>query len=71
MPQNYNPFAQQTAFASSAFMHQDLTYELMDRSEELPMDQMTVPGTQPRNVTMPGVRFSDQIEVSSEESGEK
>ncbi|PCH06807.1 Hypothetical protein PENO1_015710 [Penicillium occitanis (nom. inval.)] len=71
MPQQYNPFAQQTAFAPSAFMHRDSTYDPMDRSEESSIDQMTVPGAQPMNLMMPGVGFADQMEVSSETDGEK
>lgn len=71
MPQHYNPFAQQTAFAPSAFMHRDSTYDPMDRSEESSIDQMTVPGAQPMNLMMPGVGLSDQMEVSSETDGEK
>lgn len=71
MPQHYNPFAQQTAFAPSAFMHRDSTYDPMDRSEESSIDQMTVPGAQPMNLMMAGVGFADQMEVSPETDGEK
>jgi hypothetical protein len=63
--QHYNPFAQQTAFAPSTFMHRDSTYDPMDISEESSMDQMSVLGAQPMNL------FSDQMEVSSETDGEK
>jgi hypothetical protein len=59
MPRNYNPFAQHTAFAPSAFIHQDWTYSPMVNSEKSSMDQMIVPATQPMNVTMPGDGFSD------------
>jgi hypothetical protein len=69
--QHYNPFAQQTAFAPSAFMHRDSAYDTMDRSEESSMNQMTVLGAQPMNLTMPGAGFSDQMEVSSETDNEK
>jgi hypothetical protein len=69
--QHYNPFAQQTAFAPSAFMHRDSAYDPMDRSEESSKDQMKVLGAHPMNLTMPDVGFSDQMEVSSETDGEK
>lgn len=72
MPQHYNPFAQQTAFAPSAFMHRGSTYDPMDRSEESSIDEMTVPDAQPLNMMMmPGVGFADQMDVSSETDGEK
>uniref|UniRef100_A0A093VL02 Grainyhead-like protein 2 like n=1 Tax=Talaromyces marneffei PM1 TaxID=1077442 RepID=A0A093VL02_TALMA len=71
MPQHYNPYVQQTAFAPSAFMHQDSAYDPMDRSEESSMDQVTVPGAQPMNLMMPSVGFEDQMEVASETDSEK
>jgi hypothetical protein len=69
-PQQYNPYAQQS-FAPSAFMHRDSGYDPMDRSEESPIDQMSAPGAQSLNMMMPGVGFSDQMEVTSEADDEK
>jgi hypothetical protein len=75
MPQQYNPFAHQQAFAPSALMHRDSTaydpMDPMDRSEASSIDQMSVPGVPPMNMMMHGVGFSDQMEVSSETDGEK
>lgn len=71
MPQTYNPFAQQTIYAPSAFMHRDSTFDTMDRSEESSIDQMTIPSARSLEMMMPGVGFSDQMEMSSETNGEK
>lgn len=70
MPQHFNPFAQQT-FAPSAFMHRDSAYDPMDRSDESSIDQMTLPSAHSLNMMMPGMGFSDHMEVSSETDGEK
>ncbi|EED19919.1 CP2 transcription factor, putative [Talaromyces stipitatus ATCC 10500] len=73
MPQNYNPFAQQTTFAPpSAFVHRDSIYDPMDGSEaSSSLDQLTVPSAQSLNMMMPSVGFADQMEVNSETDGEK
>jgi hypothetical protein len=67
--QNINPFSQQAGYAPSTFLHRDSGYDPMDRSEESPMDHMTMQGTQPLNLMTTG--FSEQMEVSSMTDGEK
>lgn len=69
--QHDNAFAQDTAFAPCAFMHQDSTYDPIYLPGGSPMYHMGVLGAQPMNPIIPRAGFSNQREGSLETDREK
>lgn len=66
--QNINPYSQ-AGFAPSTFLHSDSGYDTMDRSEDSPMGNMTMQGSQCLN--MMSTDFSEHMEDSLMTDGEK